>query len=582
MSLRVLTLLIFLVLALSASIFEFFALRKAKSYLTKREEELEAKIYEIAILKELGERIGYSLNTRKIVEIITGSLGQFIPYSAVSYLLIEPQSLLFHCHLESSVDAVFVTAIRDRMHAALNALTNDEYAKMRVEETVTGAIITESLHDPVQSYFNIPLVIRNRTVGLITVASTKPDLYHEDEMTLLYKITSQASQAVSRLEEVLAIEEEKLNAMVSSMPDGLLMTDPEFRIIVMNPALERTLDLEGDGSISIFSIIDRLGGVLDIRGKLEEAINLNKLIIVENVSLRQKTYQVLISPVKPATSDGIPGAQNVFGSVALFHDITHERELEKMREDFTSMMVHELRSPLDGICKLTELLTSKQRKGKSYLDFTHMIHQSASEMLTLVSTLLDVAKIDAGKFEILPVVGSIRTLLEEKLKFYRPLAADRHIQISESLDATLPDALLDPHRIGQVINNLLSNAIKFSPVAGTVHVSAFRHASGGNINQEGKTADPLWHAIETTMPHTDALVVAVSDMGIGITHDEIPRLFTKFQRLSAGKLSQKGTGLGLVISRGIIEAHHGILILGSTEGKGSTFLFTIPFFILKA
>ncbi len=564
-------------LAISASVFELFALRKAKAYLTKRESELEAKIYEIAILKELGERIGYSLNTRKIVEIITGSLGQFIDYSAVSYLLIEPQSLLFHSHLESSVDAAFVSTIHDRMQAALNALTGDEYAKLRVEETVTGAIITESLHQPVQSFFNIPLVIRNRTVGIITVASTKPDLYHEDEMTLLYKITSQASQAVSRLEEVLAIEEEKLNAMVASMPDGLLMTDPEFRIVVVNPALQSTLGLEGNASISIFNIIDSLGGVLDIRGKLDEAINLDKLIIAENISFRQKTYQVLISPVKPTSPSDRAGNQIAFGSVALFHDITHERELEKMREDFTSMMVHELRSPLDGICKITELLTSKQRKGKSYQEFTRMIHQSASEMLTLVSTLLDIAKIDAGKFEILPAVSNVRTLLEEKLKFYRPLAADRHVQISDSIDPALPDALLDTRRIGQVINNLLSNAIKFSPVAGRIHVSAFRHASSGNINQEGKSTDPLWHAIETPLPPHDALVVAISDLGSGIAHDEIPQLFTKFQRLNAGKLSQKGTGLGLVIARGIIEAHHGILTLGSEEGKGTTFLFTIPF-----
>ncbi|OGL87626.1 hypothetical protein A3I42_03750 [Candidatus Uhrbacteria bacterium RIFCSPLOWO2_02_FULL_49_11] len=576
MSLWVPILSLLCILALGASIFELFALRKARTYLTKRESELEAKIYEIAILKELGERIGYSLNTRKIVEIITGSLGQFIDYSAVSYLLIEPQSLLFHCHLESSVDAAFVSAIRDTMRAALNALTNDDYAKLRIEETITGAIITESLHQPVQSFFNIPLVIRNRTVGIITVASTKSDLYHEDEMTLLYKITSQASQAVSRLEEVLAVEEEKLNAMVASMPDGLLMTDPEFRIVVINPALQRTLGLEGNATISIFNIIDCLGGVLDIRGKLDEAINLDKLIVAENISFRQKTYQVLISPVKPASPTDIPGKQNAFGSVALFHDITHERELEKMREDFTSMMVHELRSPLDGICKITELLASKQRKVKSYQEFTHMIHQSASEMLTLVSTLLDIAKIDAGKFEILPVVTNVRTLLEEKLKFYRPLAADRHVQISDSINPALPDTLLDPHRVGQVINNLLSNAIKFSPVAGTIHVSAFHHASVGDINQEGQTVDPLWHTLETPLPPKDALIVAVSDMGIGITHDEIPQLFTKFQRLNAGKLSQKGTGLGLVIARGIIEAHHGILTIGSTEGKGTTFLFAIP------
>ncbi|MEW6610692.1 MAG: ATP-binding protein [Patescibacteria group bacterium] len=575
MSLLVPILLMLFILASGASIFELYALRKIKAYVAKREAELEAKIYEIAILKELGDRIGYSLNTKKIVEIITGSLGQFIDYSTVSYVLVEPQSLLFHCHLESSVDAAFVNTVRERMCAALNALTDNEYAKLRIDEMVTGAIIAQSLPQPVRSYFNIPLVIRNRIVGLITVASTKPDLYHEDEMTLLYKITSQASQAVSRLEEVLAIEEEKLNAMVASMPDGLLMTDPEFKVVVMNPALQRTLELEGNNAISIFNIIDRLGGVLDIRGRLDEAVHLDKLITVDTISFHNKTYQVLISPVKPISST-TQKQQNPFGAVALFHDITHERELEKMREDFTSMMVHELRSPLDGICKLTELLTAKQRRGKSYQEFTRMIHDSASEMLSLVSTLLDVAKMEAGKFEIMPFMGNIKALIDEKLTFYRPLTVDRHIQITESIDATLPDVSFDPHRIGQVINNLFSNAIKFSPVGGTIHVSAFRHNSARDINQEGKAFDPLWHTISASLPPTNALVVAVSDMGMGIAQDEIPHLFTKFQRLTAGKLSQKGTGLGLVISHGIIEAHHGILTVGSTEGKGATFIFTLP------
>ena len=550
-----------------------FKLRRTRTHLAKRESELEAKVYEIAILKELGERIGYSLNVRKIIDVIAGSLAQFIDYTAVAYLLAEPDALVFNTHLERSVSKEFVADIKTRMLAALTALTDESTARRRVEETMTGAIVIDSITEPVRSYFNIPIVIRDRSVGILTVASTKPGLYREDEMTILYKITSQASQAVSRLEEVLAVEEEKLNAMVASMPDGLLMTDKDFRLVVANHALRRSLALSLDQEVTIFNIIDRLGGALDIHGRLDEAMKLNRVLAVDGVNVGSRAYQVLISPVKTSGGEG----ERMFGAVVLFHDITAVRDLERMREDFTSMMVHELRSPLDGIRKLTELLQSaKRRNQKTQKEFIAMIHNSSSDMLELVSSLLDVAKIDAGKFEILPQASNLEPLIEDKAAYYSPQVADRHISIHADCAPSLPAVLIDPHRIVQVLTNFLSNAVKFTPDGGTISLCAFLHAAGGNVNEEAQKLTRQWHRIDAAFPPQDAVVVAVSDSGAGIAPDEIPQLFTKFRRLSAGKRAEKGTGLGLVITKGIVEAHGGVVLVGSEEGKGSTFLFTLP------
>ena len=556
--------------------------RRAEAHLRTRESEREARLYEIAILKELGERIGYSLNIRKIVEVITGSLAQFIDYTAVSSLLIEQRAAFFHCHLEASVGASFVDTVKARMRAALEALTSEPLGQYRWEETLTGAMLLESVAAPVRSFFNIPLVIRDRTVGVLTVASTKPGLYKEDEMTILYKLTAQASQAVSKLEEVLAIEEEKVNAMVESMPDGLVMVDQEYRIVVANPALRAALGIPGDKEVTIFSLIEGVGAALDIRGKLEESLQLTRLIVADTVVLKGNTYQVLISPVLRRGGQGM--AADKFGAVALFHDITKEKAAERMREDFTSMMVHELRSPLDGIRKLTEILqTAKRRNAKTQAEFIRMIHNSSAEMLELVSSLLDVAKIEAGKFQILPVPGDIGAVVADKVSYFTPQLQERSVALSAHLDAALPQLSFDPHRIAQVLNNLLSNAAKFTSSGGTIRVTAFRHAAAGDLNREGAAADPQWHAVDAArIPALELAAVAVSDTGVGIPRDELPHLFTKFRQLSAGTMAQKGTGLGLVISRGIVAAHGGQLLVGSEEGKGTTFVFLLPLTLARA
>lgn len=564
-------------LSLAGGVVLLIQWRNVEARLRKRESELEAKIYEVAILKELSDRIGYSLNVRKIIEIITGSLAQFIDYTAVSSLLIEQRKAFFSCHLESSVDKQFVDTVKARMRAALEALTGEKLEQHRWEETLTGAILLESVSAPVRSYFNIPLVIRDHTVGVLTVASVKMGLYQEEEMTILYKLTSQASQAVSKLEEVLAIEEEKISAMVESMPDGLLMVDQDYRIVVANPALREALALTTEKEITIFSIIERLGPSLDIRGKLEESLQLHRLIVSDDIVYNERTFQVLISPVtRKGASDDL--AEEKFGAVALFHDITKEKSAERMREDFTSMMVHELRSPLDGIRKLTEILqTAKRRNAKIQQEFIQMIHASSSEMLELVSSLLDIAKIEAGKFQILPGEGDLGALVEEKLVYFRPQLRGRQITLVANMDPHLPLLTFDSHRIAQVLNNLLSNAAKFTSSGGNIQVSVFRHEHGADFNHEGAIVDPLWHTIDfTRTPAGRMTAVAVSDTGVGIPRDELSHLFTKFRQLSAGKQSQKGTGLGLVISRGIVEAHRGELWVGSEEGRGTTFVFTLP------
>src|SRR3989338_8104058 len=158
---------------ISATIYFLIKDRKAKGVLAKREQDVSRRMYELAILKELGDRIGYSLDVQQIIDVITNSLHQFIDYAAVSYMLLGPEKLIFKMHLERSVHQKFVNDIKDRMLGSLSALLDREFNKKDVKEIISGAIIIEELNDPVRSFFNIPLVIDEKVVGVLTVADTK-------------------------------------------------------------------------------------------------------------------------------------------------------------------------------------------------------------------------------------------------------------------------------------------------------------------------------------------------------------------------------------------------------------------------
>ena len=359
----------------------------------KREEQMKHRMYELSILREIGERIGYSLNVHKIVDVITGSLGRLLPYSAVAYMLPEEAGrIVFNISLAEAVNKHFVTDVRGRMLKAFAVLFGKTYVETDVDESISGAVTDPTNTDKVQSSFNVPIVINGRAAGILTVASTETGLYHtSEEVEILYTIVNQASDAVSKLQTVLEIEKGKLNSMVASMADGVMMVDTQNRLLVINPQTKIMLGLKSD-TPTIFEVLDQLSDKFDLRTKIEESIKRDRLIVEEDVSLKNHFVQILITPVKDNKGEPV-------GSVVLFHDITHEKELERMREDFTSMMVHELRSPLTGIRSIAGLLKTDRVKNeeKKFSDFVDLISTNASSMLDLVNDLLDVAKFESGK-----------------------------------------------------------------------------------------------------------------------------------------------------------------------------------------
>lgn len=561
--------LIFVVLVLIAGFFIVKKNRKITIDLANREKEARNKVYEIAILKELGERMGYSLKIQNIVEIIAGSLRQFIDYSTVSYMLLSPEKINFKVHLEKSVSGNFINEVKGKMLNSLSVLLDKDLSQTNIEEVFSGAILNNELNYGVGSMFHIPLIIAGKIEGLLTVADTQVNFYKEEEINILYKIANQAAAAVTRLEEVVKEEESKMNAMVSSMTEGVIMTDTDYRVLVANPAIRKALNLENKKDITIFDLIDKLNGKFDFRGKIEESVAMDKVFVSDEVLLENNYFKIVVSPVK--------NYGKTLGCVVIFHDITKEKEVEKVKEEFTSMIVHELRSPLDGIKKMIEFMRASEIKKAKQAECFQMIYHSSSDMLELVNNLLDMAKIEAGKFDLIKQKSDIRDVIKSRVMFYEVAARDAKVKISSFVASDVSTKVeFDSHTVSQVLNNLISNALKFNKENGIINIQVLMHKKGQSILKEAEALKIDWFIKSEMLDLPDSLFVAVTNSGAGIAKDQITKLFNKFVQVKTVFAKQGGTGLGLAITKSIIESHGGVVGAESTEGQGATFYFSLP------
>jgi signal transduction histidine kinase len=242
----------------------------------------------------------------------------------------------------------------------------------------------------------------------------------------------------------------------------------------------------------------------------------------------------------------------------LYEETTRQaRELEranKLQADFSAMIAHDLRSPLMNIMGVAEVMidgmfgnvTEEQKK------WLLRIQSSGRSLVDLVSDFLDVSKLESGYVEVTREAVDLAALIEKSIDSHRVLALDKKISIKAIIDSSLPSIHADPRRLDQVLSNLISNAIKFTGEKGQVEVGA-APAGAPLVN--------VW----------------IRDNGVGIPSGDISRLFEKYRQAgNVSQSSQKGTGLGLVICKMIVEAHGGKIWVESTEGNGSTFFFSLP------
>jgi signal transduction histidine kinase len=231
----------------------------------------------------------------------------------------------------------------------------------------------------------------------------------------------------------------------------------------------------------------------------------------------------------------------------------HLREVDRLRSEFISTLSHELRTPLTAIAGSCELLLEDFAEDLSevHKEYIHLIDRSTALVRQLIDDVLDYTKLEAGEIKLHPEALQMEELTRDTAAMLAPLLEKKALTLTIDLPADLPDAWADPVRVKQILMNLLSNAIKFT-------------SEGGSIRVDGRAE-----------PAGDRVALSVIDTGSGISEADRQQVFERFKQVGEGQ-RKRGTGLGLPITKRLVELHGGQITLTSELGKGSTFTFTLP------
>ena len=292
--------------------------RSARMELQRQEGVEKQRLYQILILKEIQDKIGYSLDIEKIIDVITGSLKHLFSYSTASSLVIKNGRMVFKVYIEENVNSNFIIKVKNSMIASLGALVG--ILPTQIEEGFLGVPLDETRSETVASYFNIPLIVGNRVVGLINVSSKNKNLYKE-EVTAIYQIVGQATQALSKLQYVLETEKGKLTSMISSLVDGVFMVDVNKNLLIINDAAKTFLNINAQAA-SFTHVLTAVGQQYNLADKIDQTLKNNATLEDKNITIGTKIFNIFIIPVPNALDEknGQP-----IGASILFHDITIEK-----------------------------------------------------------------------------------------------------------------------------------------------------------------------------------------------------------------------------------------------------------------
>ena len=403
----------------------------------------------------------------------------------------------------------------------------------------------------VRAWLGVPLIVQDEVIGQLSLDGDRPGLFQEKHLEALTIFAQQVANAIenARLYEEVRAKEEELAYQIDNASDPIFNLDAEGRFTLFNRAAETLSgywreEMLGRPYTDLFcpeyheGIAELLAQARHERSRPYEA------------ELRAKDGERIPVEIRlaPLYRDG----QGV-GVQVIARDIRERKQLEQMREDFIASVSHDLRTPLASITGFTEVLLSEAPGPLTEVqqEFLDIIAESGERLLKLVNQILDVSKLDSGRFELHPASVDLRPMVASLIDQLRPLATKKQIALEVEIAPDLPTITADPDRLERVLTNLLSNAVKFTPEGGSVRVRLTRN--GESVRCE------------------------VSDTGIGIPAEDLPHLFERFRRASnAQKRRVKGTGLGLYISKAIVEAHGGEIGVESRLGEGTTFWFTLP------
>ena len=373
------------------------------------------------------------------------------------------------------------------------------------------------------------------------------DMQGSSEITNITNNLNDLSEVIRLTQENLEQESKRLHSILSYMTDGVLATNRRGQIIMINDMAKRQLGVERDDALNQ-NILELLK--IEEEYELRELITQSPELMIYSQNLNGEYISLRVRFALIRRESGF-----ISGLVAVLHDTTEQEKEERERRLFVSNVSHELRTPLTSVKSYLEALDEGALTEPVAPDFIKVSLDETNRMMRMVTDLLHLSRIDNATshldVELINFTAFITFILNRFDKM-KSQDEEKKYELVRDYPITSVWIEIDTDKMTQVIDNILNNAIKYSP-------------DGGKITVNMKTTD-------------DQMILSISDQGLGIPKEDLPKIFDRFYRVDkARSRAQGGTGLGLAIAKEIIKQHKGFIWAKSEYGKGSTFTIVLPY-----
>ncbi len=542
---------------------------------------MSSKLFYSSAIYEVARSINSSLELSQVLDLLAKNTAKATKSKACSLRLLSPDKTLL------------VVGGAYGLSQGYLRKGNVEVEKSRIDqEALMGrtAIVPDATNDPrfqypeeakaeaIRSILVVPLMLRENPIGVMRLYTGEVRDFKAEEIGFvtaianlggiaienakLYEalkeelgdLTEDANEMAERLHEsrlqlarqmeALNYEKNRLETMLASMGEGVIVTDTDHKVLLVNAAAEVMLDIhcqDAIGKDGDLIVPVKRAELEQIFQSASDAKPLPPLVKPH----RDKVLSILANQIRDES--GQP-----FGVVSLLRDITEQAAIEAMKTEFISVVSHELRTPLTPIKGYIDLLLEGDagELTNEQSEYLKIVEVNTDRLVALVNDLLDISRIEAGRIDLEIKTVVLEEVVQEVLAVHRKQIESRGLSLTVALPPRVPWVKADRGRIVQVLNNLISNAYKYT-LSGGITISA--------------------------VPDGEYLEVTVSDTGVGLSREDQKKLFTKFFRAKNPATKEtSGTGLGLAITKSIIEKHEGEIWVESRRGKGTAFHFTLP------
>jgi len=495
---------------------------------------LEMRVAGLETLTRVGRSVTSLLDLDGVLKAVVDAAVELTGAEEGSLLLLDEATGDLYMRAARNFQDEFVRTFRLPIRDSLPGQVLRTGKPLLINEKMPQKIKTSYL---VHTVVFVPLQVQGRGIGVLGVDNRQSGHpFTEHHIQLVAALADYAAIAIenANLYSRTEVERKKLEAVLTHVEDGVIVVDNDFRILLINQTVCSTFNITEPNLVGkpIHDIIHH-SEVLEIleNGKTKKA-NRSEITLEDG-----RVYNAQLTPIPDV------------GFVVTMQDITHLKELDRIKTEFVSTVSHDLRSPLTAILGYVELIERIGPVSNQQREFIRRVQTSVNNITSLINDLLDLGRIEAG-FDAQKEIVPFSTVIHYAIDGLRPRLEAKQQELQIDFSDDLPAVLGNPVRLRQMLGNILMNATRYTQSKGRICVSA---------RAEG-----------------DQVIVSISDNGPGIPPADQPYIFDKFYRASNVTPDVQGTGLGLAIVKSIVEDHLGRIWVNSVVGQGSTFTVVLP------